>query len=124
MTGAGGIDPLVSLVIVGIIFWQTWGLLRETLEMAMVGVPRGIDDDAVRMTLPGVSRVHDLHIWPMSTAEPVLTAHLGDSGRKSGRRLPAGRPRRAARSVRHRPRDAAGGDGHLLYHALRTGRRT
>jgi len=78
-TGAGWIDPLVSLVIVAIIFWQTWGLLRETLEMAVAGVPRGIDYDAVQMalrTLPGVDRVHDLHIWPMSTTEPVLTAHL------------------------------------------------
>jgi len=78
-TGWGWIDPLVSLVIVAIIFMQTWALLRETLEMAVAGVPRGIDYDAVRMalrTLPGVARVHDLHIWPMSTTEPVLTAHL------------------------------------------------
>ena len=78
-TGIGWIDPLVSLVIVGVIFWQTWGLLRETLEMAVAGVPRHIDYDAVRMalrTMPGVAHVHDLHIWPMSTTEPVLTAHL------------------------------------------------
>jgi len=79
VTGMDWIDPLVSLVIVGVIFWQTWGLLRETLEMAVAGVPRHIDYDAVRMalrTLPGVAHVHDLHIWPMSTTEPVLTAHL------------------------------------------------
>jgi len=79
VTGLGWIDPLVSLMIVGVIFWQTWGLLRETLEMAVAGVPRHIDYDAVRMalrTLPGVAHVHDLHIWPMSTTEPVLTAHL------------------------------------------------
>jgi len=78
-TGIGWIDPLVSLVIVGLIFWQTWGLLRETLEMAVAGVPRNIDYDAVRTALdmlPGVAHVHDLHIWPMSTTEPVLTAHL------------------------------------------------
>jgi cobalt-zinc-cadmium efflux system protein len=78
-TGIGWIDPLVSLVIVALIFWQTWGLLRETLEMAVAGVPRNIDYDAVRAalaTLPGVAHVHDLHIWPMSTTEPVLTAHL------------------------------------------------
>jgi cobalt-zinc-cadmium efflux system protein len=65
--------------LVGIIFWQTWEMLRETAEMAVAGVPRGIDYDQVRMslrTLPGVDRVHDLHIWPMSTTEPVLTAHL------------------------------------------------
>jgi cobalt-zinc-cadmium efflux system protein len=78
-TGETWIDPLVCLVIAGLIFWQTWGLLRETLEMAVAGVPRGLDYDQVAAalgSLPGVERVHDLHIWPMSTTEPVLTAHL------------------------------------------------
>lgn len=78
-TGSGWIDPAASLVIAGLIFWQTAGLLRETAEMALQAVPRGIDYDKVRMALrvmPGVERVHDLHIWPMSTTEPVLTAHL------------------------------------------------
>ena len=78
-TGIGWIDPLVSLVIVALIFGQTWGLLRETVEMALSAVPRGIDYDGVERaltTLPGVDRIHDLHIWPMSTTEPVLTAHL------------------------------------------------
>ncbi|MCP3734724.1 cation diffusion facilitator family transporter [Sphingomonas sp. RP10(2022)] len=78
-TGIGWIDPLVSLVIAALIFWQTWGLLRETVEMSLAAVPRAIDYDAVTaalVALPGVSHVHDLHIWPMSTTEPVLTAHL------------------------------------------------
>ena len=78
-TGLGWIDPIVSLVIAALIFWQTWGLLRETVEMSLSAVPRGIDYDAVTdalAALPGVARVHDLHIWPMSTTEPVLTAHL------------------------------------------------
>ncbi len=78
-TGWGWIDPLTSLVIAALIFWQTWGLLRETLEMALAAVPRGIDYDQVSTTLvalPGVSAAHDLHIWPMSTTETVLTAHL------------------------------------------------
>jgi cobalt-zinc-cadmium efflux system protein len=78
-TGAGWIDPAVSLVIAGVIFWQTWGLLRETVEMALAAVPRGIDYDGVRAALAGlegVREVHDLHIWPMSTTEPGLTAHL------------------------------------------------
>jgi len=78
-TGFGWIDPLVSLVIAAIILWQTWGLLRETVEMSLAAVPRAIDYDAVTaalQSLPGVARVHDLHIWPMSTTEPVLTAHL------------------------------------------------
>ncbi|MBW6528878.1 cation diffusion facilitator family transporter [Sphingomonas sp. RHCKR7] len=79
VTGFGWIDPAVSLVIAAVIFWQTWGLLRETVEMALAAVPRGIDYDGVRAALaglPGVAAIHDLHIWPMSTTEPSLTAHL------------------------------------------------
>lgn len=86
LTGAGWIDAAVSLLIAALIFWQTWGLLRETVEMALAAVPRGIDYDGVTTALaalPGVSDVHDLHIWPMSTTEPGLTAHL---------QIPAGHP--------------------------------
>ena len=78
-TGAAWLDPVVSLVIAALIFWQTWGLLRETVEMALAAVPRGIDYDGVHdalAALPGVTAVHDLHIWPMSTTEPGMTAHL------------------------------------------------
>jgi cobalt-zinc-cadmium efflux system protein len=78
-TGAGWIDPLVSLIIAAVIFWQTWGLLRETVEMSLAAVPRGIDYDRVHgalAALPGVAAIHDLHIWPMSTTEPGLTVHL------------------------------------------------
>ena len=78
-TGIGWIDPLVSIVIAVLIFWQTWGLLRETVEMALSAVPRAVDYDAVDAALaalPGVERVHHIHIWPMSTTETVLTAHL------------------------------------------------
>lgn len=78
-TGRTWIDPLVSIVIAALIFWQTWGLLRETVEMALAAVPRRIDPDQVveaLSTLSGVSTTHDLHIWPMSTTETVLTAHL------------------------------------------------
>lgn len=85
-TGAGWIDPVVSLTIAALIFWQTWGLLRETVEMSLAAVPRAIDYDRVSAALgglPGVAHVHDLHIWPMSTTEPVLTAHL---------LMPAGHP--------------------------------
>jgi cobalt-zinc-cadmium efflux system protein len=78
-TGVGWIDPVVSIVVSAIIFWQTWGLLRETIEMSLNAVPRSIDYDEVKAALaamPGVSATHDLHIWPMSTTETVLTAHL------------------------------------------------
>ena len=78
-TGARWIDPLVSLVIVAVILWSTWGLLRESVAMALSAVPREIDPAKVRALLEGqqgVARVHDLHIWPMSTTESALTAHL------------------------------------------------
>lgn len=73
------IDPVVSLAIAALIFWQTWGLLRESVEMSLAAVPRGIDYDNIAealAALPGVSAVHDLHIWPMSTTQTVLTTHL------------------------------------------------
>jgi cobalt-zinc-cadmium efflux system protein len=78
-TGARWIDPVVSLLIVVVILWSTWGLLKESVAMALSAVPRAIDPGAVRGLLAGqdgVARVHDLHIWPMSTTEVALTAHL------------------------------------------------
>lgn len=89
-TGLTWIDPAVSIVIAILIFWQTWGLLRETIEMALSAVPRGIDFDHVDQALcglPGVTAIHDLHIWPMSTTEPVLTAHLVMPGGHPGDRF-------------------------------------
>ncbi|MEO7690574.1 MAG: cation diffusion facilitator family transporter [Sphingomonas sp.] len=78
-TGNLWIDPVVSIGIAALIFVQTWGLLRESVEMSLGAVPRGIDYDKVWIELrllPGVARVHHVHIWPMSTTETVLTAHL------------------------------------------------
>jgi cobalt-zinc-cadmium efflux system protein len=78
-TGAPWIDPLVSIAICAVIVAGTWSLLTESLAMSLDAVPRGIDPDAVRgflETRPGVSSVHDLHVWPMSTTEIALTAHL------------------------------------------------
>ena len=78
-TGALWIDPAVSLVIVAVIAWGTWGLLKDSVAMSLLAVPRGISERAVRgylASLEGVSEVHDLHIWPMSTTETALTAHL------------------------------------------------
>ncbi len=86
-TGWSWIDPVTSLAIVAVILWGTWGLLRESVLMALDAVPPSIDPHQVEealATLPGVTRVHDLHIWPMSTTEAALTAHLvvpsGDTG--------------------------------------------
>jgi cobalt-zinc-cadmium efflux system protein len=79
LTGAAWIDPLVSLVIAGLIIWATWGLLRDSVVMALSAVPPGIDPTAVGAYLrgrSGVADLHDLHIWPMSTTDIALTAHL------------------------------------------------
>ncbi|QIG81130.1 cation diffusion facilitator family transporter [Stakelama tenebrarum] len=78
-TGDAWIDPVVSLLIVAVILWSTWSLLRDSVTMALQAVPPGVDIDLVETTLaklPGVERIHDLHIWPMSTTETALTAHL------------------------------------------------
>lgn len=86
-TRAAWIDPVVSLVIAGVILWQTWGLLAESVEMSLAAVPRDIDIDAVHETLlalPEVARIHDLHVWPMSTTESVLTVHVVVAGAHPG----------------------------------------
>ncbi|HLY79199.1 MAG TPA: cation diffusion facilitator family transporter [Caulobacteraceae bacterium] len=73
------LDPAISLVISGVIVWGTWSLLREALALALAGVPVGVDQGGVAdylAGLPGVTDVHDLHIWGMSTTETALTAHL------------------------------------------------
>ncbi len=77
--GLNWFDSLSSLLIAAVIFWSTWGLLRDSLNLAVDGVPRGLDPGKVRDWLcaqPGVEGLHDLHIWPMSTTDTALTAHL------------------------------------------------
>jgi cobalt-zinc-cadmium efflux system protein len=78
-TGWVWLDPAVSLVIVAIIVVSTWSLLRESVQLVLAGVPPSIDSTEVKAFLgkqEGVSEVHDLHIWAMSTTETALTAHL------------------------------------------------
>lgn len=73
------LDPLVSLIIAAVILVGTWGLLRDSFNLALDAVPSGIDATAVEAYLaglPGVVGVHDLHIWALSTTEIALTAHL------------------------------------------------
>lgn len=77
--GMNWIDPVISLVIAAVIFLSTWSLLRDSLNLAVDAVPRNVDPEAVReylASLPGVRALHDLHIWPMSTTDTALTAHL------------------------------------------------
>ena len=78
-TGWDWLDPTVSLIIAGVILVSTWGLLRDSVNMALDAVPDDIDPAQVErflLDLPGVRSLHDLHIWSMSTTEAALTAHL------------------------------------------------
>ena len=78
-TGWSWIDPVTSLVIVGVIAVSTWGLLRDSVNMSLQATPPGLDRDEVADFLrgrPGVAAIHDLHVWPLSTTETALTVHL------------------------------------------------
>lgn len=78
-TGWTWLDPALSIVIAVVILLGTWGLLRQSLHLSLDGVPASIDLAAVKSylsALPGVSEVHDLHVWAMSTSGIALTAHL------------------------------------------------
>lgn len=85
-TGWWWLDPLLTLAVSVVIIWNTWDLLMHSLRLALHAVPASISADDVRhrlASLPGVTEVHDLHIWAMSTTENALTAHLV---------MPAGHP--------------------------------
>lgn len=86
-TGRAWIDPAASLLVTAVIGWSSWGLLKDSLRLGMLGVPAGIELADVRAyleSLSGVTRVHDLHVWPMSTTESALTAHLVLPGARPG----------------------------------------
>ncbi len=73
------LDPVVSLLIAAIIVFGTWSLFKQSLHLLFDGVPDGVDlceVQALLEGLPGVARVHDLHVWAMGTAEIAMTAHL------------------------------------------------
>jgi len=79
LTGWSILDPLVSIAIVAVILIGTWGLLRDSVNLALDAAPPSVDVASVKaalLALPGVSAVHDLHVWGMSTTETALTAHL------------------------------------------------
>jgi len=78
-TGQQWVDPVMSLAVAAVILWGSIGLMRESVGMSLMGVPSGIDVDHVSEalhSLAGVEGVHDLHVWPLSTTEIALTAHL------------------------------------------------
>jgi cobalt-zinc-cadmium efflux system protein len=79
LTSLDWIDPVTSLIITMGLAWASWDLLKDSIKMGLLAVPRHIDEAAVRSFLSGqdgVEAVHDLHIWGMSTTESALTAHL------------------------------------------------
>ncbi|HFQ60711.1 MAG TPA: cation transporter [Epsilonproteobacteria bacterium] len=78
-TGWLWLDPTLSLVIVLVILVGTWGLLRDSVNLAMDGVPSGIDMEGIKnylLTLPSIEEIHALHVWALSTTEIALTVHL------------------------------------------------
>ena len=86
LTGWLWLDPAMSLLIAGVIVIGTWGLLRDSLRLALHAAPKHIDTAEVRQylaSLPGVQEVHDLHVWAISTNETALSAHV---------RMPGGAP--------------------------------
>jgi cobalt-zinc-cadmium efflux system protein len=80
------LDPLMSLLVVAVVVYGTWGLLRDSVRLALNAVPSGVDLQSIRdylADLPGVEGVHDLHVWALSTTGNALTVHLV---------MPAGHP--------------------------------
>ncbi len=78
-TGIAWIDPLISIAIMAIVLYSTWGLLTESLKLSMDAVPTGIDSGKVKQFMEskkGVSRVHHIHIWAIGTTRNAMTAHL------------------------------------------------
>ena len=87
LTGQNWIDPLASMAITVGLAWASWDLLKDAVKMGLLAVPRHVDEAAVRTFLgeqAGVTAVHDLHIWGMSTTECALTAHLVVPGGAQG----------------------------------------
>lgn len=109
LTGLVWIDPVMSLVLNGVIIWGTWGLLIQASRMALSGVPNDVDPEAIRSTLmgmPGVRDVCDLHIWSLSTKDKAMSCHLV---------MPAGHPGDAFLVEAARMMKARFGIGHPTF---------
>lgn len=73
------LDPVISLIVIGIVVYSTWDLLRDSVQLVLSAVPPHIDISEIEAYLreqPGVTDVHDLHVWGLSTTESALTVHL------------------------------------------------
>jgi cobalt-zinc-cadmium efflux system protein len=79
LTGWVLVDPILAVVLGLWVLPRTWALVDEAVHVLMLGVPRGMDLDAVRRAIestPGVASVHDLHVWSLSSQRPALAAHV------------------------------------------------
>ena len=79
LTGWTAIDPLVSIAIALLIVWSAWGVLRDSTAILMEETPSGIDARAVAraiLDVPGVTNVHDLHVWRITSGFDALSAHV------------------------------------------------
>jgi cobalt-zinc-cadmium efflux system protein len=108
LTGWQWVDPAISLCIAAVVLASGWGLARDSVNLALDGVPKGIELAEVKAylsQLEGIIEVHDLHIWAMSTNETALTAH--GAPRRLRRFISPRRVRGTLASVQHSARDAS-----------------
>ena len=81
------VDPMAAILVSALVGWSAFDLFRSAIHLSLDGVPKEVDASAVAQwlrTLPNVSDVHDLHIWPLSTTTVALTAHLVMPQTRSG----------------------------------------
>ena len=89
-TGFYWIDPVLSIIIAGIILFGTWELMKDSLKLSLDGVPEGIEIDELKTAakkINGVTDLHHVHVWAMSTTENALTAHLVVAGNASNNQV-------------------------------------
>ena len=89
LTALSWIDPVASLIVAALITAGTWGVMRESFGLALDEVPQTVrqeDVAAYLASVPGVTEVHDLHIWGLSTTETAMTAHLVYASEQADRR--------------------------------------
>jgi cobalt-zinc-cadmium efflux system protein len=79
LTGESVADPVVSLLIGGLILWSSWGILTEAVNVLLEAAPRGLDMAALELAVkeaPGVLGVHDLHVWTVASGLVACSCHV------------------------------------------------
>ena len=111
-TGWYAADPILSVLIGGLVVFGAWSLLRESVDVLLEAAPRGVVVADVRRAMdavPGVSGVHDLHVWTVTSGLTALSAHVETENLAGWETCMHDARDHAAREVRHRPRDIATG---------------